>query len=826
MGDTLQNPHVTTWNYVTKKWEVGIIGKSGSAWESSTGANYIHQLGKIITKNTGKSVRIVSVVQGGTTLDKWSGGATGNPDTSQVTTRLRLDVTESKLKKPDAFIWGHGEGGLGASNGVNGRYYYEEYIELIAYLRTAKIIDTSTKVLTMSTADTVFNKKISMAITSSEGGLRATEYDADPNTAFARLENIPSDGIHWTPKGHEAIAPILYAKLQRMPLIAGTDLLGFGSVGYYNGIGVGRSLDVNGMKLTDEFGVPFITFSNTGQSQYGYNDAYFGTNWAGVAGAVGMKGSAALGNPSFSWSTANGGRWYTPNYLTAGNRIEIVTSGSSGWSVQSATIGNNWYGNIVTSDNGNFVLQNDAINVFKVFRNTSHFKIDKNLAPATDISGAIFQVNDTSEGSLPKPRLTTVQRLAIKKNFIGLNISNAGTGYTTATMTLSGGGSTLQTTGLVFASGGQIQYSFNLVQGDGYTSAPTVVISGNGTGAVATAIIAYPVGLTVFDTNLSVEMVWNGTRWIQQGSIYMTTPQISSYNAWIGMRVYDTDRNTEYVWNGTTWDATTSKGFNHIVRETPSGAVNSANVAFTVANNPVMSKEEVYSDGILQDYGSDYTMRSNAITFATAPLTGKKIRISYLTEDSYSDDFNRADTAGLGKMTSAPLVSWVQANASTWAVSSNKAINNDANTGTASERQAYVETFSPNVTVKCDVTYSSTISSARLVVRYIDDNNYIMALVYRYSSLSCSIALYKVIAGVTTQIGTSYNFSETPSSTHSLKVIADGNYYNFYYDNIVRVSYTGTTGLETGTKHGIGVFKGTQAGFCDEGSQFDNFSIK
>lgn len=69
-----------------------------------------------------------------------------------------------------------------------------------------------------------------------------------------------------------------------------------------------------------------------------------------------------------------------------------------------------------------------------------------------------------------------------------------------------------------------------------------------------------------------------------------------------------------------------------IVRETPTGLVNGSNTTFTLAFTPVAGKEQVFLNGILQEpgAGNDYTISGATITYLTAPVTGDKIRVSYL----------------------------------------------------------------------------------------------------------------------------------------------------------------------------------------------------
>jgi hypothetical protein len=71
---------------------------------------------------------------------------------------------------------------------------------------------------------------------------------------------------------------------------------------------------------------------------------------------------------------------------------------------------------------------------------------------------------------------------------------------------------------------------------------------------------------------------------------------------------------------------------NFVVRETPSGSVNGSNVTFTLANTPTSGTEQVFLNGILQEpgAGNDYTISSGTLTYLTAPLSGDKIRVTYM----------------------------------------------------------------------------------------------------------------------------------------------------------------------------------------------------
>lgn len=72
-----------------------------------------------------------------------------------------------------------------------------------------------------------------------------------------------------------------------------------------------------------------------------------------------------------------------------------------------------------------------------------------------------------------------------------------------------------------------------------------------------------------------------------------------------------------------------------ITRETPSGSVNGTNTVFNLANTPINGSESVYLNGLLQEpgVGNDYTIDGAQITFADAPLSDDRVRVSYVLWD-------------------------------------------------------------------------------------------------------------------------------------------------------------------------------------------------
>lgn len=86
----------------------------------------------------------------------------------------------------------------------------------------------------------------------------------------------------------------------------------------------------------------------------------------------------------------------------------------------------------------------------------------------------------------------------------------------------------------------------------------------------------------------------------------------------------------------TTVTNTAGTGFvkytNFVNNETPTGTINSANTAFTLAFTPQVSSVELILNGQVLDpgAGNDYTISGTAITMLFAPTTGDKLRAYYI----------------------------------------------------------------------------------------------------------------------------------------------------------------------------------------------------
>ena len=73
-------------------------------------------------------------------------------------------------------------------------------------------------------------------------------------------------------------------------------------------------------------------------------------------------------------------------------------------------------------------------------------------------------------------------------------------------------------------------------------------------------------------------------------------------------------------------------GAGALQNETPTGTVNGINVSFTVAGTPIANSLKLFLNGQLQYAGgTDYTLSSSTITYASAPLTGSTHRVWYMS---------------------------------------------------------------------------------------------------------------------------------------------------------------------------------------------------
>ena len=208
--------------------------------------------------------------------------------------------------------------------------------------------------------------------------------------------------------------------------------------------------------------------------------------------------------------------------------------------------------------------------------------------------------NDAATKSYVDTAITTVTNLFTSKGTVKLATTTNG-----ALATAYANGQSID--GVTLATGDRILLKNQTAQ------AENGVYTVNASGA--------PTRATDMDIWTEVPGAWVT---VQQGTLNADTTWLSTADAG------GTLGTTAITWNNPIGVGGLTAA-NFVDKEVPSGAINGANVTFTLANTPVAGSEHIYLNGILQESGSgnDYTITGSTITYLTAPLTGEKLRATY-----------------------------------------------------------------------------------------------------------------------------------------------------------------------------------------------------
>jgi hypothetical protein len=229
-------------------------------------------------------------------------------------------------------------------------------------------------------------------------------------------------------------------------------------------------------------------------------------------------------------------------------------------------------------------------------------------------------------GSITSDRLATG---TLDKTAVGLgnvdNTSDANKPISSATQTALNGKANTSTYGYAtLDSGGKVpvaQLPNSIMEYQGVwnasTNTPTLA---NGTGSPGDV---YRVSVSGNALSLSFEVgdyiIYNGSSW-EKSDTTDAVAIVAGRTGIVTLTVSDLS------------DFGTAVSGKFVTRETPTGSINGTNTSFVLANTPVVGSEEVYLNGILQEpgAGNDYTISGSAITYLTAPVTGDKVRVSYV----------------------------------------------------------------------------------------------------------------------------------------------------------------------------------------------------
>lgn len=151
-----------------------------------------------------------------------------------------------------------------------------------------------------------------------------------------------------------------------------------------------------------------------------------------------------------------------------------------------------------TSRKGEIVRWIGNITIDKTLTNTS--KVRFYYKPTLEARPLLFPVVDTGRAAIdypPPPEARKAVAISQVQSYVGnITVTNGGTGYSSATVSITGGGGS-GASAIPVISGGQIASITVINSGANYTSAPTVTISGNGTGATAITTLTRPVSALI-----------------------------------------------------------------------------------------------------------------------------------------------------------------------------------------------------------------------------------------------------------------------------------------------------------------------------------------
>lgn len=206
---------------------------------------------------------------------------------------------------------------------------------------------------------------------------------------------------------------------------------------------------------------------------------------------------------------------------------QFSTPGNIGMLTLFDNNGNTFFENKYSLGNWGIKLSNGSQNSDTyMFYMEPHGRVKIGTGVSTaDIASSQFSIISTTTGSLPAPSMTTTQKLALGQvtPWFGANFSgSSGTGYTSnPSVVVSGGGGTGATATCVQVAGVVTSVTITAA-GTGYISPISLVFSGGGgTGGTITgnaATVTTAEGMQVYDNTLHKLFYINGSSWVTSPS--------------------------------------------------------------------------------------------------------------------------------------------------------------------------------------------------------------------------------------------------------------------------------------------------------------------
>jgi len=280
-GDTIQNPMITAWDTVVNSLRILDLGKQRVGNCCSSGANAPDQFAKAYAKKYGRSVRLIYFGIGGRPIEMWSGGVGVAAQNAPYYIKFKQYVDASAITRMDLLLFSQGEQ---ANSGAEG--WYKQFKEFTDTLRNRETWFDEKTIVIASGLGFTNSTIIGNVGNSNESDAKKLMYDDNIYDTWQEVYGVETDGIHFTPKGHEELGRRLFSTYEKMPMSRVKPGLNTspGTTGF---VGTSDTLTYQGGNIQ------ILDGTKPSMKHYG-NEKFYGDGQANAAGTPGTPGTAGL----------------------------------------------------------------------------------------------------------------------------------------------------------------------------------------------------------------------------------------------------------------------------------------------------------------------------------------------------------------------------------------------------------------------------------------------------------------------------------------------------------------------------------------------------
>jgi Carbohydrate esterase, sialic acid-specific acetylesterase len=280
-GDTIPNPMVTAWDTITNSLQILDLGKQRVGNCCSSGANAPDQFAKAYAKKYGRSVRLIYFGIGGRPIENWSGGVGVAAQNAPYYIKFKQYVDASAITRMDVLLFSQGEQ---SNSGAEG--WYKQFKEFTDTLRNRETWFDEKTIVIASGLGFTNSTVIGNVGNSNESDAKKLLYDDNIYDTWQEVYSVETDGIHFTPKGHEDLGRRLFATFEKMPMsrIKPGIHTSPGTTGF---VGTSDTLTYQGGNIQ------ILDGTKPSMKHYG-NEKFYGDGQANASGTPGTPGTAGL----------------------------------------------------------------------------------------------------------------------------------------------------------------------------------------------------------------------------------------------------------------------------------------------------------------------------------------------------------------------------------------------------------------------------------------------------------------------------------------------------------------------------------------------------